>query len=185
MLKLLPTKGKLLIADPSMSDQSFGRTVILLTEHNENGSIGFILNRPLGFSIKDILPEINLDMEIYNGGPVEQDNLYFVHQMPDVIPGSIEISNGIFWGGDFDSVKDLINSGEISSKSIKFFLGYSGWSSKQLVSEMKEDSWLVSKEHGDQTLFLNQTKSLWKNQMNNLGGKYLIWANAPIDPSLN
>jgi len=185
MLELLPTKGKLLIADPSLNDQAFGRSVILLTEHNENGSVGFILNKPLGFSLQDLLPEVNFDSEVYNGGPVEQDSLYFVHKVPELIPDSVEISNGIYWGGDFNIVKELINSGKISSDSIKFFLGYSGWSAKQLLNELKEDSWLISKQAGDKSLFMLKAKTLWKNQMNSLGGKYKLWANAPFDPSLN
>ncbi len=62
--------------------------------------------------------------------PVEQDNLYFIHNIPDLIPNSIEISNGIYWGGDFESTKELINSGIIGKNNIRFFLGYTGWEEK-------------------------------------------------------
>ena len=87
-------KGKLLIADPSiLNDSSFNRTIILLTEHTQNNTVGFILNRPLEYSINDLLPDVNCDFSIYQGGPVEQDNLYFVHKVPDLISESIEISN--------------------------------------------------------------------------------------------
>ncbi|MEN8139499.1 MAG: YqgE/AlgH family protein [Bacteroidota bacterium] len=185
MIEILPTKGKLLIADPSMSDNSFGRTVVLLTEHNENGSVGFILNRPLGFSIKDIIPDIDCTAEIFNGGPVDQDNLYFIHQSPDVISNSIEICNGIYWGGDFETLKTLINSKKINPETIRFFLGYSGWSSKQLINEMKEKSWVVSKEKGKPAVFTIKSKNLWRKQMYRLGGEYQIWANSPADPALN
>lgn len=185
MINLLPTKGKLLIADPSMGDNSFGRTVVLLTEHNENGSVGFILNRPLGFNLKDIVPDLNCNAEIYNGGPVEQDNLYFIHQSPDIIPNSIEICNGIYWGGDFNAVKSLINEKKIDTNTIRFFLGYSGWSSKQLIMEMKEDSWVVSKESSSPRVFKIKIKNLWKKQMIDLGGEYQIWANSPDDPKMN
>jgi putative transcriptional regulator len=185
MIKLLPTKGKLLIADPTIDDDSFGRTVVLLTEHNENGSVGFILNRPLGFKLNEIVPDFNCTAEVFNGGPVEQDNLYFIHQSPDIIPNSIEICNGIYWGGDFVAVKQLINDKKINPESIRFFLGYSGWSSKQLINEMKEDSWVVSKEISTPTILSIKSKNMWRKQMRNLGGEYQIWANSPKDPSMN
>ena len=115
MISVLPKKGHLLIAEPSiLGDQSFNRSVVLLAEHNEEGSVGFILNKPLSYTLNDLVPEINAKFTIYNGGPVEQDNLYFIHNIPDIIPNSIEIANGIYWGGDFESTKDLINSGAIS-----------------------------------------------------------------------
>jgi putative transcriptional regulator len=118
-------KGQLLIAEPSISgDLSFNRSVILLADHDEEGS-GFIINKPLKYTINDLLPEINASFKIYNGGPVEQDNLYFIHNIPELIPNSIEISNGIYWGGDFESTKALINNGKINK--INFFLGYTGW----------------------------------------------------------
>ena len=101
-------KGQLLIAEPSIiGDLSFNRSVILLADHNQDGSVGFILNKPLKYTIKDLLPEIEAKFKIYNGGPVEQDNLYFIHNVPELIPNSIEISNGIFWGGNFKKFKDF------------------------------------------------------------------------------
>ena len=185
MIKLLPSKGKLLIAEPSIIDDSFGRTVVLLTEHNENGSVGFILNKPLGYTINDLVPDLNCSSEVYNGGPVEQDNLYFIHQSPEKIPDSIEICNGIYWGGDFSALKKLINDKKINPDSLRFFLGYSGWSSKQLLNEMKEDSWVVSEKISTPEILTTRTESMWRSQMMYLGGEYKIWANSPSDPKLN
>src|SRR5690554_7276175 len=80
MDSLKPSKGHLLIAEPSIiGDVSFNRAVVLLAEYNESGSIGFILNKPLRYTLKDFVPEITSELPIYNGGPVEQDNLYFIH----------------------------------------------------------------------------------------------------------
>ncbi|MEO1548487.1 MAG: YqgE/AlgH family protein, partial [Bacteroidota bacterium] len=96
-----PTKGKLLIAEPSLTgDVSFNRSVVLLAEHNQEGSVGFILNKPLDYNINDLISEITIPFQVFNGGPVEQDNLYFIHKVPHLIDGSIEISDGIFWGGN-------------------------------------------------------------------------------------
>jgi putative transcriptional regulator len=68
--------------------------VILLADHDEEGSVGFIINKPLKYTINDLLPEINASFKIYNGG-VEQDNLYFIHNIPETM----------VWGGDFESTK--------------------------------------------------------------------------------
>jgi putative transcriptional regulator len=96
----------------------------------------------LKYTINDLLPEINASFKIYNGGPVEQDNLYFIHNIPELIPNSIEISNGIYWGGDFESTKALINNGKINKNNIRFFLGYTGWEENQLQLEMISNSWI-------------------------------------------
>lgn len=180
-----PDKGKLLIAEPSiLNDDSFNRSIILLTEHTENSTVGFILNRPLNYTIKDIIPEIDCDFLVYQGGPVEQDNLYFVHKSPDLIPNSIEVSNGIFWGGNFDSLKSLLINKQIEPSQIRFFLGYSGWSANQLEDEIETNSWFVS-ENDFSNIFSVDNKSLWKNKLLQRGGEYKIWANAPSDIHLN
>ena len=179
-------KGSLLIAEPSIiGDLSFNRSVILLADHNEDGSVGFIMNKPLKFSLKDLVPEINSKFKVYNGGPVEQDNLYFIHNVPNLIPGSIEISNGIYWGGNFEVTKELLNSGLLKKKNIRFFLGYSGWGINQLETEMQANSWILYKNiYGKNILSIAGT-SFWKEKIVELGGEYLIWSNAPENPILN
>ncbi|WP_295336586.1 YqgE/AlgH family protein [Flavobacterium sp.] len=179
-------KGQLLIAEPSIiGDLSFNRSVILLADHNEDGSVGFILNKPLKYTIKDLIPEIEAKFKIYNGGPVEQDNLYFIHNVPDLIPNSIEISNGIFWGGNFELTKDLINQGLIKKKNIRFFLGYTGWDSEQLENEMQSNSWILSKNIYKKDILSKSSLHFWKEKIIELGGEYLIWSNAPENPILN
>ena len=179
-------KGCLLIAEPSIiGDLSFNRSVILLADHNDEGSVGFILNKPLKYKLRDLIPDIDSDFKIYNGGPVEQDNLYFIHNVPELIPNSIEISNGIFWGGDFETTKELINNGEIKKKNIRFFLGYTGWDSEQLESEMQSNSWILSKNIYKKDILGKSSAHFWKEKILELGGDYLIWSNAPENPILN
>ncbi|WP_179346454.1 YqgE/AlgH family protein [Winogradskyella ursingii] len=181
-----PEKGALLIAEPSIiGDMSFNRSVILLADHNALGSVGFILNKPLNFNLKDVVDGTQSNFKIYNGGPVEQDNLYFIHKSPDLIPNSIEISNGIFWGGDFNVVLDLINKELLSEDQIRFFLGYSGWDEQQLDNELQSNAWLVSKNIYNNDIISKSCVSFWREKMLELGGDYSIWSNAPENPSYN
>ncbi len=178
-------KGKLLIAEPTiLNDSSFNRTIVLLTEHTTNNSVGFILNRPLNYTVNDLLPSINCNLTVYQGGPVEQDNLYFVHKIPELIPDSIEVANGIFWGGNFESLKDLLNNDVLNTSDIRFFLGYSGWDKQQLNKELEQNSWFVE-ENNLENIFSIDDKNLWKNKLLQKGGNYKLWANAPSDFNLN
>lgn len=179
-------KGQLLISEPSIiGDLSFNRSVILLADHDKEGSVGFIINKPLKYTIHDLIPEIKSRFKIYNGGPVEQDNLYFIHNIPDLIPNSIEISNGIYWGGDFESTKELINNGKINKENIRFFLGYTGWGKNQLETEMNENSWIIAPNNYENKIIGKSPAHFWKEQIRELGGEYLIWSNAPENPYLN
>lgn len=185
MISLKPSKGKILIAEPSiLGDDSFNRSVILLSEHNEKGSVGFILNKPSPFTIRDLLPDIDSSLRVYFGGPVSENNLYFVHKVPELIPDSIEITNGIYWAGDFETVQYLLKDDILSKNDIRFFLGYSGWSKEQLEEELNISSWLVI-ENEFKNLFKIAHTNFWKNELNKIGGVYKIWANAPKNPSLN
>ncbi|MDX1332809.1 MAG: YqgE/AlgH family protein [Robiginitalea sp.] len=186
MIGLKPKKGKLLIAEPSLTgDVSFNRSVVLLAEHNDEGSVGFILNKPLNYSMNDLVEEIEMPFPVFNGGPVEQDNLYFIHKVPDLIPNSVEISDGIYWGGDFEITVTLVNSGKISQNDIRFFLGYSGWASLQLDQELDSKSWIVVANKYESDIIQQPATSFWRDKMMELGGQYLLWSNAPENPSLN
>jgi putative transcriptional regulator len=179
-------KGQLLIAEPSiLGDLFFNRSVILLAEHSNEGSLGFIMNKPLEYTINDLVPDIEASFKIYNGGPVEQDNLYFIHTIPELIFDSIEISNGIYWGGDFELTKSLINEGKINKEDIRFFLGYTGWGANQLEEEIESNSWAIATNKYKKGLLSTSSKKIWKEKITELGGDYLIWSNAPENPNLN
>jgi len=186
MITLKPKKGYLLFAEPSIiGDISFNRSVILLADYSEEGSIGFILNKPLDYTLNDLVPITHAQFKVYNGGPVEQDNLYFIHKIPDLIPESIEISLGIYWGGDFDTVIELINNGQVTEDDIRFFLGYSGWEPNQLEKELQANSWIVTENEYKSDLIGKSEDHFWKEKMLELGGDYSIWSNAPENPSYN
>ncbi len=179
-------QGKLLVAEPSIfGDFNFHRSVVLLANHENATSLGFILNKPLDFNIEDIIPEIKYTTKIYYGGPVEPDNLYFIHNVPNLIPESIPIDSNIYWGGDFEQTVQLLNQNKINKSNIRFFLGYSGWGEGQLQSEIELNSWIV-KDNFDASELINiESKSFWRKQIISMGGDYLIWGNTPENPNYN
>jgi len=186
MISLQPAKGHLLVAEPSIiGDVSFNRSVVLLADHSDEGSIGFIMNKPLDYFLSDLVPEIDTEFKIYNGGPVEQDNLYFIHKVPDLIPNSVEISSGIYWGGDFAVVSQLIEKEKITTSEIRFFLGYSGWDSQQLNQELEANSWVIVENNYAKNIFGKCYNTFWKEKMIELGGEYMLWSNAPENPTYN
>ena len=132
-----------------------------------------------------MIPEITAAFRIYNGGPVEPENLYFIHDIPDLIPNSIEISNGIYWGGEYETIKNLINNNKINKNNIRFFLGYTGWDSKQLENEMQANSWILIKNTYKNKILGKASAHFWKEKILELGGDYLIWSNAPENPIMN
>lgn len=177
--------GELLIADPFLKDPNFKRTVVFICEHQDNGSFGFVLNKryeqDLGELVKDL--EGN-SFPVYYGGPVQLDTIHFLHQCPGLIRGGQEVTDGIFWGGDFEDVADLVKTNQLKEKDIRFFLGYSGWSEGQLEEEMKTKSWITTK--AKRTLvFTKNTDNTWKDALKQLGGEYEQMINYPSDPQLN
>lgn len=186
MITLKPAKGLLLVAEPTIiGDISFNRSVVLLAECNNTGSVGFILNKPLNYKLRDFVPEVNSKLPVYNGGPVEQDNLYFIHCIPEIIPDSVEISSGIYWGGDFSAILHLLKDDKLNKNQIRFFLGYSGWQIDQLEQEMEVNSWVVVPNTYKDTIIGKSNTDFWKEKMLEFGGDYMLWSNAPENPSSN
>ena len=178
--------GSLLIADPSViGDNNFHRSIILLVEHDHNGSFGFIINNPLNYTTNDITIEMEYDFPLYYGGPVDQENLFFVHKMGNLIPNSLQIQNDLYWGGDFKKTISLVNDQQLNVNDIKFFLGYSGWSPNQLNLEIESKSWIVKKNSNSSEIFRNKSKSLWSKKMKELGGDFILWSNSPENPYEN
>src|SRR5690606_27551040 len=100
-----PGPGILLISDPFLKDPNFLRSVVFLCEHKDEGSFGFVLNRPYLNTLDELIPELTgYALQVYYGGPVQKDTIHFLHQYPTEFPGAIEVSKGIYWGGEFDKV---------------------------------------------------------------------------------
>ena len=182
---VLPSRGKILISEPFLRDATFGRSVVLLIDHTEEGSMGLIINKQLPIFVNDIIKEFKYieNIPLYKGGPIATDTLFYLHTLAD-IPGAIPISKGQYLNGDFDEIKKYILQGNKVDRYIRFFLGYSGWESEQLSTELKENTWLVSKEE-NAYLMNGDTKDMWKQALEKLGSKYETWSRFPQVPTFN
>jgi putative transcriptional regulator len=180
------SKGKILISEPYLDDSGFERSVILLCEHNDSGAFGFMLNKATSLTVNSVMEdEWTFEQSLFIGGPVSQDSLFFiVRQAKPQLSDSVHIKDDLYWGGDFEHLKNLIEQGEIEQQNCRFFLGYSGWSEEQLEHEIQHHSWIVS-EISTLEIFENDPDKMWQNVLKSMGGKYKALSNYPIDPRLN
>jgi len=181
-----PEKGKILISEPFLQDFYFQRSVVLLVEHNAKGSMGFVLNKNTGLLVNDFMEEFEdiPNIPLYLGGPVSSDRLFFIHSLGNLIPNNVQISERLFFDGDFDAIIAYIKSGNPIKGRVRFFIGYSGWTKNQLSGEINEDSWLVGLP-GKNNILLTEGESFWKQAVESVGGSYKTWINYPKDPRLN
>jgi putative transcriptional regulator len=178
-VKHIPKTGQVLLADPFLEDPYFKRAVILLCEHNQQGSIGFILNRNMELPLEEVLQDFpDIHSTINYGGPVETDSLHYVHNVGEILDGSVKVMNGIWWGGDFEKLKFLIRTELVKPENIRFYLGYSGWSTGQLDEELESGSWMVAPMDSNY-LFNSEQDNLWNTIMFNKGDHYEIISDIP------
>ena len=178
-------KGNILISEPFLGDNYFRRSVVYMVENNEEGSIGFVLNKPIGISINEVVDDFpESDFTISVGGPVSNNTVHYIHTLGARIPDSVSVGDGIFWGGDFDLIRELIAEGVVKPHELRFFLGYAGWSAQQLDGEMQEHAWLVGRIP-PRMVMQAVDPEFWKTTMSSFNNKYRAWANFPEDPGLN
>jgi len=177
-------QGRILISEPLLSDNYFKRSVVFITEHSDKGAVGFVLNKPVELPINEILSDFPIfHAKVYIGGPVAKDTIHFLHTLGELVPNSIHVLDNIYWGGDFDSLKELIEEGIVESSQVRFFLGYSGWSPNQLEEEIENNAWLVTRVESSKIMLADE--DIWKKTLNELGKKYKVWANFPENPAMN
>ncbi|MFO7790611.1 MAG: YqgE/AlgH family protein [Bacteroidota bacterium] len=179
-----PVKGRLLIAEPILPDVIFSRSVVLLVDDVDNKHAGLILNKPAGIELDKVLSGDNTaNFNVYLGGPVDTEKLFYLHSYGDLIKGAVQVTKDLWWGGEFSSVKEMLQAGVLKPEKIMFFLGYSGWTEGQLKDELNEGAWLVAKVP---TKFVfSDINSKWSRSLNFVDEKYKIWRNFPEDPELN
>lgn len=187
---LPPEAGRILISEPFLKDFYFKRSIVLLAEHNKDGTFGLVLNRTTNLRLSEVLSSVEyiipeeFDNNIYIGGPVKTDSLFYIHTRNDIIGNSLNIMEGIYWGGDINELVRLMKEKTIKPDEIRFYAGYSGWEPNQLERELLEHSWVVAKTNAN-FLLNNSPDILWKKAVLKLGEDYKEWVNYPIDPQMN
>jgi putative transcriptional regulator len=183
---VLPSRGKILISEPFLRDDTFGRSVVLLVDHTTGGSMGLLMNKMLPLTLNQVIKEfrrVEEEILVYKGGPMAPDTLFFIHTLSQ-ISDSLTVSKGLYLNGNFDAIKDYVVKGNPIRGHIRFFLGYSGWEGDQLEQEIRGNTWLIGK--GEIPDLMNEkVNKLWKNSLGKLGSKYETWSRFPEIPSLN
>ena len=184
---LLPAQGSILISEPFLQDAYFQRSVVLLVEHNTQGSMGFVLNKKTDLIVNTFFPELEEypEIPIYLGGPVSANRLFFIHSLGDlIVPDSVKIKDRLYFDGDFEALKRYMQNGHSIEGKVKFFLGYSGWTEGQLGNEINKNSWVVS-HAAKENVLLADGESFWKYSLEQLGRNSEAWTKYPKDPYLN
>ena len=173
--------GQLLLADPSLRDGIFNKSVILLAEHTSDaGALGLILNHPTGHVVGEVLKDnafsVLRNLPVYDGGPFDRDQLTFSafwwnHQQ------------GLRWALRI-SAEDAIRHSQQPGTLVRAFIGYSGWASGQLENEMRRNTWIATQPLPD-LLGHDHDKSLWKDLLRPLSPLHRLLAESPDDPYLN
>ena len=180
-----PRQGRVLISEPFLLDPNFNHSVVLLTRYDHEGSLGFVLNHRSEYKINEVIEAFpEFDAPVYLGGPVGIDSLFYIHTLGEKLPDSVRIIEDLYWGGDFDILKEQIVQGKISTEEIIFFIGYSGWEEGQLDDEISSESWIIA-DIQSEDIMKQPGKKMWKETLRKLGKDFKIMANFPRDPSLN
>jgi putative transcriptional regulator len=180
-----PASGRILVSEPSLTDRFFAHSVVLLAEHDDEGSFGLIINKPSEIRLSQITDEFpGFDPYLYLGGPVKVENLYFIHTKGDEVEGSLKIMEGLYWGGSVKKIKEMIRDRKMKENDIRFFIGYAGWQPSQLDRELSENSWLVLNTSAAEVLKVN-SESTWRKILISMGEEYAPWVNYPEDPQMN
>ena len=177
--------GDVLISEPFLDDFYFRRSAILIVDHNDEGSFGVVINKRLNIPFNDIIMGFpKFDAEVYLGGPVDTDRVFFIHTIGEMIPDSHKIMSGLYWSGNINALKAMIKNDLIKSHEVRFYVGYAGWDGGQIRKELKANTWLVGKFSTKEILHTMPSK-MWSNFVNKLGNKYILWNKFPVNPSDN
>jgi putative transcriptional regulator len=153
--------GNIIIGTDSLNGTNFEKAAIVITEHNEKGTIGYVFNKlfPRNFNELEEFKH-SVPVTLYAGGPVQTDMLYFMHRRPDLIEKGEPVSGNVFIGGDFKEAVQLLNNAQLSVDDVRLFIGYCGWDANELEAEISEGSWQMTNAAVD-IVFSASTESIW------------------------
>ena len=185
--KATPRQGSLLVSAPFLKDYHFARSVVLVVEHNDEGSMGIVMNKNFSnlMTLNELVPELASipPIPLYKGGPVGRDTLFYLHTF-SYLKDALPLGNGLYVNGDFEQMKRYILAGGETQGMVRFFMGYAGWQRGQLTQEIEANTWMVSND--SQVNLLNMyLRDLWKESLYDMGGKYAVWSRYPKYPIMN
>lgn len=176
-------RGRLLVASPALLDPNFARTVVLVTEHGEEGAMGVVLNRPSETAVDEVAPElagVAGAEPVFIGGPVQPQALVVLAEFadPDAAAWIVAADVGFVSAeADRDDLERAVRRGRV-------YAGYSGWGAGQLEGEVAEEAWIIEPPMPTE-LFPDDPASLWSGVLARKGGQFALIARMPEDPSLN
>lgn len=182
-----PESGKLLVAEPFLKENHFNHAVILLIDHAaEFTSMGLVLNRRTNLRLSDVTDDAGKgDLPIFSGGPVGDDRMFYLHTLGGLFKGSIEVSPGLYIGGDYGQVTDYIRAGYPTEGLLRFYVGYSGWEPGQLEEEIGKNVWAVTSAGDAGSLLTGAEDSFWHRVVRSMGDRYRGWLFHPMEPWAN
>lgn len=180
-------RGNLLLASPTLTDPNFFRSVVLITEHTEDGAMGLILNRPSETAVSDAVPELAWladdpdDEAVFVGGPVTPNGVMVLAEFSEPSQAAVAVLGNVGFVPAEVEDRDGYADGLLRSR---VFAGHSGWGAGQLEDEMQEESWIVGSARPDD-VFATDPEDLWSAVLRRMGRRYALLATMPPDPSLN
>ncbi len=189
--QIVPVRGSLLVAKPTVNDPFFRRSVVLMVDHDRQGSMGLMISNYQGWTLKHQLADIDCErgIPVFLGGPVGMEQLFYLHTLgPDVIPDCLSLGGGLYIGGDFEPMQAYLQHRRPEDGidgCIKFCLGYSGWEAGQLQQEIDRHDWAVIDTLPLEVILNDRWDDIWPAAVAQFGDRYRLWLNWPLDPSLN
>jgi putative transcriptional regulator len=179
-------QGCVLLSDPFTQDPYFSRSAILLCRHNKKETFGFVLTNYIELDLHKLaenMPEIITKISF--GGPVEKDNLFYIHTFGKEIEGAEKIMDTLYFGGDYEMLFALIKAEPKRINEVRFFIGYAGWDFEQLNNEMKDHSWIAVTNISEKEILSTSSDHFWKDCMTKQGSKFEMISNFPLNPNEN
>lgn len=179
-------KGSFLIATPDIENGIFFRSVILICEHNANGSFGLVVNKHIEIELPEEILNVqnleNANVKILAGGPIQTNQMMLLHTSNTIPKQTLKICDDVYLGGDLQFLQDVLTSK--SGPEISLCFGYAGWGATQLEREFLDGHWLIFPA-STQFLFHTPAEKLWQTLLREIGGKYASLSMIPEDLSLN
>jgi putative transcriptional regulator len=176
-------EGNLLIASPSLLDPNFKRTVVLITEHNEDGAAGLVINRPSVSPVSELVPQleplVDDGEQVWIGGPVQTDAVLVLGEFVDPDEAAVPLFGSL----GFPALDDPDEVVPVTTRR-RVFAGYAGWEAGQLEGELERDDWILEPALADDA-FTEAPEDLWSDVLRRKGGVYELVARMPEDPSVN